>query len=289
MLPTPSLMLRRLAAAALFCAAAASTASAEVSPRAEEIGPVTNSMLTAWGISLLLILGLKWVVGTPKLVPTRGQAVVETLLEGLRGLYGPIVGEKAMPMAFPLLICLFFFILTHNWSGLLPGVGTIGWTHPGPDGHDHFVPLIRPHNADLNGTLALAAISFGGWFIIVMRYAGFGVLIHDLFGNKADRKELATPIYAALSLIFLVVGCIEVFSIFIRPVTLSVRLFGNIFGGENLLHATWFTFPFYFLELLVGLVQAIVFTLLTAVYIGLICNHGEDHGAEHGKEEAHSH
>lgn len=108
------------------------------------------------------------------------------------------------------------------------------------------------------------------------------MILWDLFGNKADKKELAPALYLALSVIFLIVGCIEVFSIFIRPVTLSIRLFGNIFGGENVLHATGFFPIFYFLEILVGFVQALVFTLLSSVYIGLICNHGDDH--EHAED-----
>jgi F-type H+-transporting ATPase subunit a len=82
--------------------------------------------------------------------------------------------------------------------------------------------------------------------------------------------------------VFLAVGVIEVISILIRPVTLSVRLFGNVFGGESLLHNTSYFPAFYVLEILVGLLQAFVFTLLTAVYIGLICNHGDDHEAESG-------
>ena len=79
------------------------------------------------------------------------------------------------------------------------------------------------------------------------------------------------------------VGLIEVFSIVIRPFTLSVRLFGNVFGGENLLHGTGFIFVFYFMELLVGVIQALVFTLLTAVYIGLLCN---PEGGEHDEKHA---
>ena len=82
--------------------------------------------------------------------------------------------------------------------------------------------------------------------------------------------------------LFLFVGVIEVVSIAIRPLTLSVRLFGNIFGGENLLHGMNFIPPFYFLELLVGLVQALVFVLLFSVYTGLICNHGDEH--EHAEQ-----
>jgi len=250
--------------------------------------PITNSILTSWVITIAIIIGVRLLIGTPKIIPTRGQAIIEDAVSGLRDLYAPIVGKKAMPMAFPVLITLFFFIVLHNWSGLLPFVGTVGWGHE-VDGHFHVLtPLIRPHTSELNGTIALALVSFGAWFIIVMRYAGPGLLIKDLFGNKADKKELAPAMYWGLSLVFLVVGVIEVVSIFIRPVTLSIRLFGNVFGGESLLHAMHFLPPFYFLELLVGFVQALVFTLLTAVYIGLICNHGDDHDHDHGDDHGHA-
>jgi F-type H+-transporting ATPase subunit a len=157
------------------------------------------------------------------------------------------------------------------------------------DGHFHLThPFIRPFTADFNGTIALALISFGAWLIIVFKFAGPKLILWDLFGNKADKAETPGWLYPILSLVFLIVGFIEVFSIIIRPFTLSVRLFGNVFGGENLLHGTGFFFVFYFMELLVGLIQAIVFTLLTSVYIGLICNHGDDHDhAEGHAAEAH--
>ena len=214
-----------------------------------------------------------------------GQAVMEGLIDGLRGIFEPIVGSAAMPVAFPLLVCFFVFILVHNWSGLFPFVGTIGWKEIQQSTGEQvsFVPWIRPHTSDLNGTIALALTSFIAWFIIVMKYAGPRRLLFDLFGNKADKKELPAAMYWCLSVVFLLVGVIEVVSILIRPITLSVRLFGNVFGGENLLHSTSFFTAFYFLEILVGLVQAFVFTLLTSVYIGLICNHGDDHDdAGHG-------
>lgn len=280
--------LKTLVALPLFAVLAATAHASEGGHEAaaslkEFIGlPVTNSILTSWLITLAIIVVVRLSVGTPKLVPGRGQSVLEGALTGLRDLYEPIVGKKAMPMAFPLLVTLFIFIVLHNWSGLLPFVGTVGWGHE-VDGHFHITtPLIRPHTSELNGTIALALVSFGAWFIIVMRYAGPGLLIKDLFGNKADKNELNPAIYWGLSIVFLVVGLIEVVSIFIRPVTLSMRLFGNVFGGENLLHAMHFLPPFYFLELLVGGVQGLVFTLLSAVYIGLICNHGDDHHDDHG-------
>jgi F-type H+-transporting ATPase subunit a len=169
---------------------------------------------------------------------------------------------------------------------LIPGVGTLGWGHD-VDGHFELTkPLIRPFNSDFNGTIALALVSFGGWAIIVLKYAGPKLIIKDLFGNKADKKETPGWLYPFLTLVFLFVGLIEVFSIAIRPFTLSVRLFGNVFGGENLLHNTNFLFVFYFMELLVGLIQALVFTLLTSVYIGLFCNHGDDH--DHASEGGHA-
>jgi F-type H+-transporting ATPase subunit a len=273
-----------------FLAGLTPLAAEGVAPKAVEVipgWPITNSMLTGWVISLLLVLLIRWLIGKPSVIPSRGQAVFESLLEGLRGIFEPIVGKAAFPTAFPLLVTFFIFILFHNWMGLIPGVGTMGWGYDGTDGHFHLTrPLIRPHNADFNGTIALALISFGAWAIIVFKFAGPKVIMMDLFGNKADKNETPGWLYPILSLVFMIVGLIEVFSIVIRPFTLSVRLFGNVFGGENLLHGTGFIFVFYFMELLVGVIQALVFTLLTSVYIGLLCNHegGGDHGHGHGDD-----
>jgi F-type H+-transporting ATPase subunit a len=275
----------------LFASGTPAFAAEGMSERAQvlfHIGPMpfTNSMLTSWAVTLILVFFVRWLVGKPQLIPGRGQAVVEGLVGTLRDLFEPIVGKKAMPAAFPLLVCLFVFILLHNWSGLFPFVGTLGWEEiDGATGKEvGFLPWFRPHTADLNGTIALALTSFIGWFVIVWKYAGPKMLLFDLFGNKADKKDVPTALYYALSPVFLCVGVIEVISILIRPVTLSVRLFGNVFGGESLLHNTSYFFAFYFLEILVGLLQAFVFTLLTSVYIGLICNHGDDH--DHGHDEA---
>lgn len=275
---------------------AASLAHAEVSPAAAKLvdfgggWAITNSMATGWVISALLIATLFWLVGRPQILPGKGQAVFETILESLRDLFEPIVGKKAFPAAFPLLVTLFIFILVHNWMGLLPGVGTIGKGYVDAEGHFHMTrPWIRPFTSDFNSTIALALISFGAYLVIIFKYAGPKLILWDLFGNKAEKSETPGWLYPVLSLVFLVVGFIEVFSIVIRPFTLSVRLYGNVFGGENLLHGTGFFPVFYFMELLVGLIQAVVFTLLSSVYIGLICNHGDDHDhAEgHGAEAHH--
>lgn len=261
-----------------------------VSPRASRLidlgagWSITNSMITGWIVSALLVTLVLWLVGRPSILPSKGQAVIESLIEALRGLFEPIVGKAAFPAVFPLLVTLFVFILFHNWMGLIPGVGTMGWGVTDAAGHFHLTaPLIRPHNSDFNGTIALALISFGAWAIIVFKIAGPKMIMWDLFGNKAEKSETPGWLYPILSLVFIVVGLIELFSIVIRPFTLSVRLFGNVFGGENLLHGTGFFPVFYFMELMVGLIQALVFTLLTSVYIGLLCNHeGGDHG--HGDD-----
>lgn len=254
--------------------------------------PVTNSMVTSWVVALVLIFVIRLAVGRPKLVPTRGQSMVESLVEGVLELTSPIVGSKVARATFPLLIGLFIYILIQNWSGLFPGVGTVKvFDHE----TNHWRDLIRPGNADMNGTIALALVSFLAWIYFIIRYAGPSVVLYDIFGNKADKKEIPAAIYYFLFLIFFAVGIIELISIAFRPVSLSFRLFGNVFGGENLLHAMsglmkWgLPIPFYFLEILIGFVQALVFTLLVSVYIGLICNHGDGHEEGHGGHGAAGH
>lgn len=286
-----SLLVFLLTGASAFASAAGGE---DVSPSAAKLFDlgggwfITNSMVTGWTFSLLLVTLILWLIGRPSILPSKGQAVVEALIEGLRDLFEPIVGKRAFPAAFPVLVTLFIFILFHNWMGLLPGVGTVGWgTENLENGRFHVsLPLVRPHNSDFNGTIALALISFGAWAIIVFKFAGAKVILWDLFGNKAEKGETPGWLYPILSIVFLLVGLIEVFSIAIRPFTLSVRLFGNVFGGENLLHGTSFLFVFYFMELLVGLIQALVFTLLTSVYIGLLANHGDDHAHDDKAESA---
>ena len=250
--------------------------------------PVSNSILTTWILAALIIVIVRLSVGTPKLVPSKGQAVVEGLAQGLRDALEPIVGKKMIGKTFPLLCGFFVFILLMNWSGLLPGVGTIKFQHDG-----HWLDAIRPANSDLNTTLALSVLSFVAWTYFVLRYAGFKVLVFDLFGNKADKKEVGMLMWVLLIPIFFAVGGIEVVSIAFRLISLSFRLFGNVFGGENLIHAlsdpstlgaaATYVVPAMagLLEVLVGLIQAFVFTLLSAVYIGLICNHEGGHDDEH--------
>lgn len=241
--------------------------------------PITNSMVTSWVIALALIITVRLAVGRPKIIPGRGQAIVETLLSGIRELIAPIVGRHMVKHTFPLLVTLFTFILIQNWSGMLPGVGSVYSEHEGVRSY-----LIRPGNADINMTLALALVHFIAWAYFVLRYAGPRVLLFDIFGNKADPKEVPIYIYVPLFAVFAAVGFIEIISIIFRNISLPFRLFGNVYGGENLLTSmtglvSWVVpVPFYMLEVLIGFVQALVFTLLVAVYIGLICNHESEEG-----------
>ena len=243
--------------------------------------PVTNSMVTSWIVAIVLIVVIRLAVRKPQLIPSRGQAVVESLVEGVLDLTAPIVGSNVARKTFPLLVGLFTYILIQNWSGLFPGVGTLMVQQNG-----EWKELIRPGNADMNGTGALAAVAMICWFYFIMRYAGPKLVLFDIFGNKAEKRDIPAVIYYCLIPVFFFVGMIELVSILFRLVSLSFRLFGNVFGGENLLHAMsglckWgLPVPFYFLELIIGLVQALVFTLLVSVYIGLICNHGDDHHEE---------
>ena len=268
---------------------------AGIAPNAQHIFhigpfPVSNSMVTSWVVAVAIILVIRLAVGRPKLRPSGGQVVVESLVQGVLDLTAPIVGSKVAKATFPLLVGLFTFILMQNWSGLFPGVGTVMI-------RDHatgeWMDFVRPGNADMNLTFALASVAFVSWLYFIIRYAGFRVILTDLFGNKAERAEVPYILYLFLYVVFFAVGIIEVISIMFRPISLSFRLFGNIFGGENLMHSMseicqWgLPIPFYFLEMLIGLVQALVFTLLVSVYIGLICNHGDGHeGEEHGGEHS---
>jgi F-type H+-transporting ATPase subunit a len=236
------------------------------------------------------------------LIPHKAQNLFEFIVEFLYGQVESIVGVKQAKLAFPLLGTLFIYILVSNWFGLLPGVGTIGWGEAvGPlsvkEAHD---PLLRPPTSDLNATLALSLTSFAVWIYLTLKEHGvWGFLVHT-FGPKGGLKGVMGLVVAA---VFLFVGVIEIVSIVLRPMTLSVRLYGNIFAGESVLHtlsglldgmggfwgfigAVLIPFPFYFMELLVGLLQAIVFTLLCSVYIQLSTTH-DDHGHEEGEHDHH--
>ena len=262
----------------------------------EESG-ITNSIVVALIVMTVILLFTKLATRKMALVPDGKQNFVEFVVEFLYGQVEQIVGEKVAPRVFPLLATLFVFILMSNWFGLIPGVGTVGFGESAEflsiDKDDHtFKPLFRPATADLNMTFGMAAVFMMVWAWVTISEVGvWGFIVH-VFGPKGGLegvlKWLLVPI-------FLFVGVIEIISIMFRPVSLSFRLLGNVYAGETLLHtmgrigslmgiegwaATLMGFlapiPFYFMEILVGLIQAIVFTLLCAVYVQLSTAHDED-------------
>jgi len=234
-----------------------------------------SSMLITWIVALVLIISAQIATWRMKDVPTGVQNFWEWMVENLYNFLQGIVGEKLVRRTFWFFASTFIFILALNWFGLIPGVGTIGWGVPNEAGAlTHITrPILRGPNADLNLPLAMALVFFFFWFVWSVRMNGVFGFIHHLFGPKGDTRGLMRLF---IGIVFFLAGFLEVISILFRPVSLSFRLFGNIFAGENTLEAmaalgapwlSWFLpIPFYFMELLVGLVQAMVFMLLTAVF-----------------------
>jgi F-type H+-transporting ATPase subunit a len=247
--------------------------------------PITNSMVVTWIVAAVLILFARIATRKMQAVPSGAQNFWEWLVESLYEFLEGIVGPELVRKTFWFFATIFIFILFTNWFGLIPGVGTIGWGTQGEHGFEIVRPLLRGGNADLNMTLAMSMVFFFFWTVWALQANGVKGFFLHLFGVKGDSTGLLKML---LIVIFFLVGFLEVFSILFRPVSLSFRLYGNIFAGENMLEAmstlvpaiNWLLpVPFYFMELLVGVVQALVFMLLTAVFTMLICMHeeGEHH------------
>jgi F-type H+-transporting ATPase subunit a len=242
--------------------------------------PVTNSMITGWlAAAILIAVSVRFRQQVRAGRHTLFTGSVEALVIFLNGFLADIMGEKLAKKTFWLLGSFFIFILCSNWLGLFPGIGSIGWGYSTEHMFKVTQPLFRGVNADLNTTLALGALFFVFWFIWAWKENGpVGILKH-IFAPKGGLKGV---MYFVMSVVFLAVGFLEVFSIIIRPFSLALRLYGNIFAGEvmmdTMLHKIpalgWLLpVPFYLMEVLVGLIQALVFMLLSAVFIMLICSH----------------
>lgn len=251
--------------------------------------PITNSMLVSWIVALALIVFAQLATRKMKFVPAGAQNFIEWLVESLYEFLEGVIGHHLVKKTFWFFATIFIFILSSNWLGLIPGVGTIGFGGQTAHGFRISEPWFRGANADMNMTLAMAMIFFLCWTVWAIHTNGpIGFLLH-LFAPKGETTGL---LKALMVVVFLAVGVLEVISILFRPVSLSFRLFGNIFAGENMLEAmarlvpgffgaVIIPIPFYFMELLVGIVQALVFMLLTAVFTMLICEHEEEPGKAH--------
>jgi len=239
---------------------------------------VTNTMVNVWlAIVVFFIIGLM-LRKRLAVKPGKMQNFMEYFLEIMLGYFDQVTGDRKKTMRFlPIVGSVFFFILLSNWLGLLPGTGSI------TIGHNM---LLRPANTDLNLTVAMALVSvigshlFGlftvGVFTHLNKFVQIGTLIKSLTKG---------PIAIFTALIEMVVGVIEMISEVAKVLSLSLRLFGNIFAGEVLISVLSSLVgiivptPFMLLELLVGLIQAGVFTMLTLVYLTVMTT------APHGSEE----
>ncbi len=272
--------------------------------------PVTNSMLTMFIVMALILLVFTVVAKRAQAVPGRGQSIIEMIVEFILNLVEGTAGKTFGRRVLPLISAIFIFILFANLSGLLPGMGTIGVNREEPvehttaavaapasgehtttapvttaetthETHKVLVPFFRAPTADLNMTLALAILAFGVVQVVGLR----------AHGVRGRIKHMADPPF---------LFPIEVISEFSRIISLSARLFGNVFAGEILLGVMYamgaaikiavipFLFPvlFMFLEVLFGTIQALVFALLTLIYLVLAgANSHDDHASEHSSND----
>jgi F-type H+-transporting ATPase subunit a len=282
--------MRALTVTALFLGGATATVAASgehgLSQKAVEIAhpfgfPITNSMVVTWIVTIALVVFAQAATRRMRQVPDGTQNFLEWLVEGLHGFLTGIMGRHLVDRTFWFLASVFIFILAANLVGLVPGVGSIGWGQRTASGFQLQEPFFRGANADVNLTLAMALVFFASWIVWALRENGVRGVAAELFAPKG---ESAGPLKLLLIVVFFAAGCLEVISILFRPVSLSFRLYGNIFAGETLLETMarvpyfgWLVqIPFYFMELLVGVVQATVFMLLTAVFTLLICQHHDE-------------
>lgn len=257
-----------------------------------KIGPfvITNSMIMVWLVAIFLIVVAQLATRKLAVVPKGFQNFIEFIVESLLNFLGGIMGHDLARRTFWFFGTIFIMILVSNWAGLFPGVGTFGWklTGPGVDPNDTFRPFLRGGNADLNLTAAMAIAFFFLWFYWAIKEIGLKNFGAHIFAPKGEFNGI---VLVAMFVVFFAVGLLEMVSIAFRPVALMFRLYGNVYAGENMLESIMNTIPvawlkwlgvlpFYFLELLVGLIQAIVFTLLCAVFLKLITEH-DDHDEEH--------
>lgn len=242
-----------------------------ISLQAEILGeifgmPITNSLVLSLLTAALLVGGGFFVARTLKLVPGKVQSTMELAIDSLLDLTSQVVGDrKQASKFFPLVATIFLFILLNNWIGVLPGTGSVGFYEPpSPEATAGqgkiFVPFFRSANADLNTTFALA-------LIVVIAIQAYAIQKLGFFGHIGKYFNFTHgPIH-------FFVGLLELVGEFARVLSFSFRLFGNIFAGEVLLIIimslvpVFVPLPFIFLEFFVGFIQALVFAMLTLVFL----------------------
>lgn len=228
--------------------------------------PVTNTIINVWlAMAIFLVIGI-FIKKQLSLRPGKFQNFFEYILEMLMGYFDQVTGDRKKTLRFmPIVGSVFFFILLSNWLGLLPGTGSLTY---------HHIMVLRPANTDLNLTVAMALVA-------VVSSHLFGLVTVGIFTHLNKFIQIGTffkslrkgPVAIFTAIIELGVGVIEIISEMAKVLSLSLRLFGNIFAGEVLISvlsglvSVLIPAPFMMLELLVGLIQASVFTMLTLVYL----------------------
>ena len=251
---------------------------------------VTNALLTSW-VVVIIILILSFVLRFKlKEVPGKLQNIFEMIVDGALGLCDQVTNNRALSIKiFPIAISVFFFILINNWLGIIPlgGIGLIETTEHGKA----FIPFLRGGTADINTTLALAVMAvlganlFGIFSIGLWKTFNKYVNLKALLGIFTKIRKEPTVIIVAPITFF--VGLIEIIGEFAKIASLSFRLFGNVFAGEVLLVsmaalvAYIIPIPFLFLEILVGVIQALIFSMLLVVYFTISASDHSEH--EHEK------
>ncbi|MDP2944105.1 MAG: FoF1 ATP synthase subunit a [bacterium] len=239
--------------------------------------PITNALATSTvALVIIVILGLL-VSRNIKKVPTGLQNALEMIIEGFLGMFDGITGNRKKSLQFaPVVLAFFFFILINNWMGLLPGVGSVGQI-AALHGEKVFIPYLRGGTADLNTTLALASLGVVLSHIMGVLAVGWWKYLNKFINIKAfleiPKKIKKDPMILLVNPIKAFVGIIEIVGELAKVASLSFRLFGNVFAGEVLLAsmsailAYGVPIPFMFLEVLVGLIQALIFSMLILTYL----------------------
>jgi F-type H+-transporting ATPase subunit a len=237
---------------------------------------ISNTIVTMWLVMVIVLVGAATMARRPRAIPGRAQNVLETVYEFLRDFGLGIAGPAAAPY-IPIFVSAFLLVLFDNWIGLVPPVGKID--------------LLRAPSSDVNVTIGMALVSFLTFHIEGIRKLGVGGYLGKFFPLYEFRNGIGAGIIA------LFVGLIELMLEFVKPVTLSMRLFGNIYGGEVALGViTTLTIGFIpvlliGLELVLNAIQALIFSILTLVFIVLaIESHHEEEGhlAEEVIDEVHA-
>jgi len=263
--------------------------------------PVTNTVINTILVDGFLLLLVFMTRSRLALIPGKFQILIEHIFSGVHGFIKSIAEEKTDAI-FPVFMTFFIVIMVSNYSGLVPGLGTIGiWETEVYHGEvtKHLIPFNRPFTSDINATFALAFISLiitNGYALIKLgpkeyltKFFAFIPIIISLAQGKIKKPDLKKPLDIFISvltpLVMIFVGLLELLSEFVKAISLSFRLFGNIYAGEVVLETAYGLFaflvpiPFLMLEFIVGAIQALVFAMLTMVFMIILssAHDSEDH------------